>query len=275
MNNVCYDIKMTKDVFTQYDDGYKKYDKIYNSSNDSYQSIISNFDIREKNVLSVIGSGDQAFHLYKSGAKVVDLFDINKLTIYYYFLRVWGIKQLGKPYPPYNFDNQYIQQLLSNVIPTSDLETMAYEYWNMYIKTYQSCCNWHLFGHFPISEEQLNLDVSDLCEKINNQFNFYNIDITKSIEIDRKYDVIYTSNISEFIQGTKNYQIYRDNLDKLLEKDGVILSSRLMRPDVSTDEKIVMCQKFKLERLPEEINKFGFVVSPGYCYKKRRFRKLF
>ena len=50
------------------------------------------------------------------------------------------------------------------------------------------------------------------------QVPFYNIDITKPVEIDRKYDVIYTSNIAEFIRGTKNYQIYMDNLDKLLEK---------------------------------------------------------
>ena len=274
MCNVSYDVERTKDAITEYYYDYQQYDKIYNSSNEAYQNIISNFDIREKKVLSVIGSGDQVFHLYNLGAKTVDLFDINKLTIYYYFLRVWGIRQLGKAYPPYNFDNNYIAQLLSNVTPKSDLEKIAYDYWNMYIKKYDSECNWKLFNHFPISEEQSNLDVSLLSEKINDEINFYNIDITNPVETDQKYDIIYTSNISEFIQGTKNFVVYMNNLDRLLEKNGVILSSRLMKPNVSTEEKVVMCQKFRLKMLPKQMNKFGFVDSPGYFYKRKVFKKI-
>ena len=275
MCDISYDIERTKDVFKPYNSDYQHYYKVYSSSNESYQNIISNFDIRDKKVLSVIGSGDQAFYLYKSGAKVVDLFDINKMTIYYFFLRIWGIKQLGKAYPPFNFDNHYIESLLNNVNPTFDLEKMAYDYWNMYIETYESDCNWKLFHHFPISDEQLNIDVCDLQKIINNNFNFYNIDLTKPFDIDEKYDVIYTSNIGEFVKGVKSFQVYRDNLDKLLEKDGLILSSRLMKPEVSKDEKIVMCQKFKLHNLPVQMNEFGFVVSPGYCYRKRRFKRIF
>ena len=40
MNDIYHDIKMTEDVFTKCDDDYNQYDKIYNSSNDSYQSIM-------------------------------------------------------------------------------------------------------------------------------------------------------------------------------------------------------------------------------------------
>ena len=48
---------------------------------------------------TVLASGDQAFYFYDNGAKKVDLFDINKLSIYYYYLRVWIIKYLGRFYP--------------------------------------------------------------------------------------------------------------------------------------------------------------------------------
>ena len=165
MCDISYDIERTKDVFTlDYEEGYIQYDRIYNSSNDSYRSIISNFDIKDKKVLSVLGSGDQAFHLYKSGAKIVDVFDINKLTIYYYFLRIWIIKYLGRAYPPYDFDNQYIINLLGHVSPTSQLEQNAYNYWSMYVKTYDSECNYKLFNHFLISNSvfAISLIISKL-----------------------------------------------------------------------------------------------------------------
>ena len=275
MCDISYDIERTKDVFTlDYEEGYLQYDRIYNSSNDSYRSIISNFDIKDKKVLSVLGSGDQAFHLYKSGAKIVDVFDINKLTIYYYFLRIWIIKYLGRAYPPYDFDNQYIINLLGHVSPTSQLEQNAYNYWSMYVKTYDSECNYKLFNHFLISNSVFNQDVSDIREKISVDFNFYNIDISKKVAVDQKYDVIYTSNIAEFIHGVNSFKVYRDNLDNLLNKDGVILSSRVMRVDASKDEKKVMSKTFKLDYLPDNMSMFGF-IAPGYYYTKRRFKRLF
>lgn len=275
MCDTGYDIEKTKDVFFLFDNGYHQYDKVYASSNDSYQNIISDFDIKDKRVLSVLGSGDQALHLYRSGAKVVDVFDINKLTIYYYFLRIWTVKYLEMAYPPYLFDNKYLAGLLGWVSPTSSLEKSAYDYWNMYVKTYDSDCNYKLFTHFMIPQERYSQDVSDLKDKINDDFSFYNIDITKSVEIDQKYDVIYTSNIAEFIHDMESFKIYRDNLDKLLEKDGVILSSRLMRAITSKNERKIMGKCFKYKCLPAKVNEFGFEVDPGYCYTKRRFKRLF
>ena len=35
------------------------------------------------------------------GANCVDLFDINKFTFFYYYLRIWIIKYLNKSYPDY------------------------------------------------------------------------------------------------------------------------------------------------------------------------------
>ena len=92
--------------------------------------------------------------------------------------------------------------------------------------------------------------------------------------VDQKYDVIYTSNIAEFIHGVNSFKVYRDNLDNLLNKDGVILSSRVMRVDASKDEKKVMSKTFKLDYLPDNISMFGF-IDPGYYYTKRRFKRLF
>lgn len=42
-------------------------------------------------------------------------------------------------------------------------------------------------------------DKKMLKNKTNTNFIFFNVDITKRINIDKKYDIIYTSNIWEYI----------------------------------------------------------------------------
>lgn len=53
----------------------------------------------------MLGSGDQAFHFLNRDAKSVDVFDINRLSIYYYYLRIWLIKYMNEFYPnDFNYD---------------------------------------------------------------------------------------------------------------------------------------------------------------------------
>ena len=89
---------------------------VYFSTNEHLDDIFSYIDVKDKKVLSVIGSGDQAFYFYNNGAKKVDLFDINKLAIYYYFLRVWTMKYLNRSYPYKNFGTSYIRDLILSLI---------------------------------------------------------------------------------------------------------------------------------------------------------------
>ena len=72
----------------EYDD---RYATIYFHSNERSKEIFSEINVKNKDVLTVLGSGDQAFYLYDNGAKSVDMFDKNKLAIYYYYLRTWVI----------------------------------------------------------------------------------------------------------------------------------------------------------------------------------------
>lgn len=57
---------------------------------------ISNFDIKDKKVLSVCGSGDQAFISLINGAKSVDTFDYNPFQYYLLELKIAAIKTFDK-----------------------------------------------------------------------------------------------------------------------------------------------------------------------------------
>ena len=72
----------------------KCYDSLYFSSNENFNNLFSSFDFKDKDVFSIVGSGDQALYFYNQGARQVDLYDINIVSIYYYYLRLWCIKYL-------------------------------------------------------------------------------------------------------------------------------------------------------------------------------------
>lgn len=118
----------------------KCYDSLYYSSNEDFDGLFSQFNLKDKSILSIIGSGDQAFHLYNKGAKSVDLFDINKLTFYYYYLRMWCIKYFSSFYLE-DYGYRYISKLLKIVKPSSNQERLAYDYWVQLFEKVNSISN--------------------------------------------------------------------------------------------------------------------------------------
>ena len=137
---IKYDIKKTDEMF-QAPYGSSKfttYDRVYSETNEPCDKIISKFDVKDKSVLTVLGSGDQAIQFYVNGAKNVDLFDINKLTIYYYYLRIWHMKKYGTMYPEDIFNSNYFKEILKYVNLSSYNEKLAYLYWNRFISKFDS-----------------------------------------------------------------------------------------------------------------------------------------
>lgn len=62
-----------------YDD-FQKYGKIYLNTTENIKGILDGINLKDKNILTVAGSGDQALNAYYLGAESVTLFDINPLA---------------------------------------------------------------------------------------------------------------------------------------------------------------------------------------------------
>ena len=115
MNKIEKDIMGTYDVYnTRYS---SEYNKVYFNTNESLDDLFKNVDIKNKDVLTVLGSGDQSFYCYDGDARSVDVFDVNRLAIYYYYLRIWTIEYFDRFYPKDNLDKEYISNLLKLVTP--------------------------------------------------------------------------------------------------------------------------------------------------------------
>lgn len=258
MSDVRYDVDQTINIINKNGNVDNYHDKVYFCSNENISTILDVFDVRDKNVLSVLASSDQMFQLYSHGARQVDLFDINKLTIYYYYLRKWSLQYLNRVSPPKGFDKNYIYELLKCASIKSPREKDAFDYW---IKVLKFDNISKIFRRFFMPYKNALSNIELVKSKLNNNFNFYNIDISSDCsQINKKYDVIYVSNIGDWITHKEDMIRYRDNLLRLLKRDGIVISS-LLSPehDINYLEEDILTEKFLLSN----------EMSYGYSYVKR------
>lgn len=248
----------------------KGYGRIYSSSNEDVLDLYADIDFKNKNVLSVLASGDQAFMAYLKGATSVDLFDINKLTLYYYYLRIWTMKYFHIFYAEPYLCKLFIDKLISKVKPENNIEFNCFEYWRSLLKHIDNYDLHELF--FPLSTIiQLNDEeikrLSSLLKK--KKSTFYNIDISSEINIQKKYDIIITSNIPDWIYSSDgSLKKYKENVDKLLKPKGIVLSSNLSMSELNLNEKNFFDENFDFYELETKSNSCAG-DSPGYVFVKR------
>ena len=244
----------------------KEYDKIYHASNEDLKELFSNFSVEGKDVLTVCGSGDQAFYSYLGGARDVDIFDINKLTYYYFLLRKWAIEYMGVFYPPKNVSKNisWLKNLLGLVTCKNPDEQQALLFWHLFSKSASEDSNADLLYRISNYHRNEVEDVSLLQERMEDKdFKFIREDITGEIEKSKKYDIVIASNILEYCQGNILKLIRtRDNLHSILKPEGIVVCSSLIRPDDSESlafEKTIFNSRFDRHSFD----------SCGYAYQKK------
>ena len=279
MNDILKDIKFTKEVmkgcsssFGIQDNG-DFYNKIYMSSNEDILGILSNFDIKNKDVLTVIGSGDQPLFFYNLLANKVDIFDINKFAIYYFYIRVWTIKYLNQYYPDILFNKNFLDNLLNVVIPNNSYEEYVLNYWKRYNElfsfedTIKLSCG---YGYRKFENCFCNLSI--INNGLEHRFpNIYNCDISSENNIEGLDDIIYTSNLSDYIYDVEGMNLYCRNLSKLLKKDGAVICSNVVYDGIGELELDVMKKVFDYYQLPQVLTSSKKEpCSLGYYYKFKR-----
>jgi len=241
------------------------YSKIYYQANENLIDIYLDMDFEDKDVLSVVSSSDQIYTPKLLGARRVDGFDRNRLTKYYYYLRRWAIIYNDDlyPYPLINGDRNYLAKLLNKVVVWSDKEKDAYEFWkSIYI---QGVYIDNLFydDRVNVGKTLFEDNVKYLYDTCVEDLNYANCDLFSEVNGKRTYDYIMISNILEYCRGDKEkIKTVRDNLFKLLNKDGTVICSHLIRKPIGMDDK-------ELEVFDEKFEFDDYGMNKGYVYKKR------
>lgn len=225
---------------------FGKYSKIYSMTTENISDFLKNFDLKDKTVLTVAGSGDQRLNSYLMGAKHVTCFDINPLTElqidlkdkiithvnYEKFVKFFGI--YSRKYD--DFYNQLDERIFDEIKSYLTEETCGFfkfvindEYINskdIYFKfknnldklqrmnNYLDIDNYYLLSTFLKNKEIdfINSNIATLKEKINKD----------------KYDFILLSNISDYIDNIygdnylEQYRLLIDSLTDNLNDNGII-----------------------------------------------------
>ena len=85
------------------------------------------------------------------------------------------------------------------------------------------------------------------------------MDITNPVNMSEKYDIIFVSNLSEYITSAKSFRIYSKNLDKLLKHDGIVIASNIMEEGPWDTERRILFNNFDYHN-----------INRGYYYTKKR-----
>ena len=249
---------------------------VYPSTNENLEALFSNFSVKNKDVFSVLASSDQVFTSFYKGAKEVDTFDINKYTFYYHYLRKWLINYYGEEYikDEYFKDSDKLRELVNTIKVEDENEKVAQMFWILYFNKYDKLTNRLFITTSGIYDSVYKDDLEGLSKKIKN-IKFYNLNLASRFKLNKKYDVLIVSNILECMHHPAQLIAARDNIEKLLKKDGICVCSHVMEGKDhllhQNEVEIMTSNILEYENFNEKYKscESDFKREVGYVYKKK------
>ncbi len=208
--------------------GFIPFRKIYATSNERLDAVFRGFDLKDKDVLSVLGSSDHVFSEYYLGAKSVTTFDINELTKYYYYLRKWSLIYRGVDVP-YGYNIDWFVELFNEVLVKSELEEEALSFWKYLNKKVPDYMNKLFLGGASSNRSvPYENDLEGLISIVKDMdIDFSKIDVFDFFDYDKTFDVIVLSNILDYATTPSALVMSRDNLVDHLNDNGIVICSYL------------------------------------------------
>lgn len=215
--------------------GFDKYSRIYFNNTENIKGTQDSLNINKgSRVLTTTGSSEQALNAIFHGATLVDAFDLNILSGYFLDFKIAAVLSLD--YEEYlefmklfslNYKHEYVRENYLKIRKNMPKDTK--DYWDnvlfFRLKDYRKNISIikELFTSF-LSDK----DLMERCDFLSNEDNynilknnlgnclirFINCDVNCLTQIiNNKYDLIYLSNIADYISTSKEGLIpFRDYL---------------------------------------------------------------
>jgi uncharacterized LabA/DUF88 family protein len=221
---------------------------LYIYATEQISKYYSKLDLKQKKILTIIGSGDQAFNAFFYGAKEVVCFDINQLSKHIFYLKQEAIKNLSyldfisyfgdgvyKTTLKYNIYNKFKHQLPKSTkqffdSAYSNFNNSGFLLYNSPLFTKRECH--HLENNLKtmnvyLRSEKNYLQLQAILKTKNIKLIISDLYHLKN-KLTDKFDIINISNIPNFIFKILNHDylklkiVFRD-LKELLNKKGVVI----------------------------------------------------
>lgn len=216
--------------------------KIYLMTTENIRAFLEKYNLQDKEILTVAGSGDQMLNAYLMGAKNVTCFDINPLAFYQVKLKKAAVSTLSyeefTDFFFYGTEFFFNPDLFKKIAGSLDKESI--DFWNYFFSNYSSDQIYyklfHPFGSRLKQQQRLNSYLEqDNYQKLaailkDKEVSFIQSNVTTLREqIDNNYyDMILLSNISDSIENIwpdnslKNFKRLIHSLSKNLKNNGII-----------------------------------------------------
>ena len=167
------------------------YCKMYYQTNEDLGSSILDIDFQNKEVLSVLASGDHVFTSRLLDTKKTDAFDFNRLSLYYFYLRIWSMEYREELYPKImSGDNRWLMSLLEMVHPRNEQEQASLEFFKRHVKENTRLDKLFFDIYAQPKGETLYRKASELKDCLSPELAFYQLDLFKEFFHSTTYDII-------------------------------------------------------------------------------------
>ena len=232
---------------------FGNYSRLYTVTTENIMGYLSKYDLKDKTVLTVGGSGDQRLNSYLLGAKEVTCFDINPLTELQLKLKDAAIKTFTLKEFMFFFgiDYNYLRDI-NEILDSKQFERLK-EVLDEKTKNFFDCVINGLDMR-PL-DIYYNIEDYEVMKKVNKYFDKESYKKLQKLLKTKKVD-FFESNISELpekLDGKKFDFILLSNISDYIHK-------------VYYDDSL---RKYKrlIERLKQNLNDNG-VIQVGYVYSR-------
>lgn len=206
------------------------YNHIFYKTNEDLVDSCLEVDFEGKDVFAVLASGDHVLTSRFLDAKHTDAFDMNPLSIYYFYLRLWSLKYRHEIYPDvWDDKNRWLKALLKEVIPRNEQEKDAYIFFRNHIKDETRIENLFYDEELQPKGRTLYTKPEELSDCLSPALDFHVLNLFEPFDLKKTYDILLISNIPEWARKDEaKLKIAKENLERLVNRGGSVVCSRLL-----------------------------------------------
>lgn len=213
---------------------------IYTFTNECIKDYLNFFDLKDKKILTVTGSGDHILNMLLA-VNNIDTFDINLYAYYFYVLKKYSLITLElDEYLDFFLDKEinYNKKVFNKIKKNWNNEVYIKDFFEYVFRNYNK--NIPLFTNNKYQDKEKYIENNTYLDEINyyklkknlqnKNVNFINSNFTK-LNLTNQYDYIFISNITDYLNNmfdNNSLRSYKKFLYKsiipYLKENGKIIS---------------------------------------------------
>lgn len=234
--------------------------KLYPFATENIKGYINEFELKNKNLLTVGSSGDQVFNALYLDCHNVTLFDINAFSKYYFFLKMASIISLDLDefllflhyknfYSPFKDNYEVLDKKIFRKVERTleELDVYAYLFWKELFRRFDALTlRKKLFSldedrTYVLKKMNLYLENENNYLKLRDKLEYLKINFIQgnvlTVDLLNNFDNIWLSNIAQYLTLDEIKKMVI-KMDQFLNMGGKMLISYIYQPelDISKQE---------------------------------------